>query len=147
VRNFHIRLQTTYKDVKSDRMDWLATPLDGSDLNLLPQMMTDVTLRSPERTIIIECKYTESLHQNRYFADKLKPAHLYQLCSYLRNLEGSPGPDRQADGILLYPTAGVSLDRSYVLHGHRIRIKTLDLNQPWTGIESEMLALIRPSSA
>ncbi len=144
VRNFYIRRQTTYKDVKSDRMDWLATPLDGSDLNLLPRMMTDVTLRSPERTIIIECKYTESLYQNRYFADKLKSAHLYQRCAYLRNLERNAEPDRCAEGILLYPTARVSLDQSYMLHGHRVRIKTLDLNQPWTGIEDQMLALLQP---
>ena len=35
----------------------------GSNLALLPAMETDVTLRSIDRTIVIECKYTESLYQ------------------------------------------------------------------------------------
>ena len=49
-------------------------------------MIMDANLRSADRTIIIECKYTESLYQSRFFADKLRSAHLYQLCAYLSNL-------------------------------------------------------------
>jgi 5-methylcytosine-specific restriction enzyme subunit McrC len=143
VRNFFARAQSIFK-VKQDRVEWAATALEGSDLNLLPRMMTDATLRSSDRTIVIECKYTESLFQGRFFADKLRSAHLYQLCAYLRNFEDSSGLDNRADGILLYPTAGTALDQSYRLHGHRVRIKTLDLNQPWRKIEEAMLALLQP---
>lgn len=143
VQRFFTRRQRTF-EVSNRRSDWFATALEGSDLSLLPKMETDVTLRSPERTIIIECKYTESLYQSRFFADKLRSAHLYQLCAYLRNLEGGSEPDRLADGILLYPTAGATLDQTYLLHGHRVRIKTINLNQPWPGIEQEMLALLQP---
>ena len=70
--------------------------------------------------------------------------HLYQLCAYLRNLGQERDPDRRAAGILLYPTAGIALDQSYMLHGHRVRIKTLDLNQPWLEIERDMLTLLQP---
>jgi 5-methylcytosine-specific restriction enzyme subunit McrC len=143
VRNFFARRQMTFH-VKQDRVEWFATALEGSDLHLLPLMMTDATLRSPNRTIVVECKYTESLYQSRFFADKLRSSHLYQLCSYLRNLEGNSEPDKSADGILLYPTAGNALDQSYLLHGHRIRIKTLDLNQTWQEIEQEMQSLLQP---
>ena len=146
VRNFFARRQGTFT-VSKDRSDWFATALGGSDLHLLPQMETDVTLRSAHRTIIVECKYTESLFQKHFFSDKLRSAHLYQLCAYLRNLEGGSEPDSMADGILLYPTAGTALDQSYRLHGHRIRIKTVDLNQPWNAIEDEMLGLLRPVAA
>ena len=142
VRNFFARRQRTFR-VKKERLDWSATSADGSDLNLLPHMETDVTLRSADRTIIIECKYTESLYKNRFFEDKLRSSHLYQLCAYLRNLEGNAEPDRQADGILLYPTVGITLDQSYRLHGHWVRIKTLDLNQPWIEIERVMLSLLQ----
>jgi 5-methylcytosine-specific restriction enzyme subunit McrC len=143
VRNFFSRRQRVFR-VKKERLDWFATATEGSDFKLLPQMETDVTLRSAGRTIIIECKYTESLFERRFFVNKLRSSHLYQLCAYLRNLEGNAEPDRSADGILLYPTAGVALDQSYRLHGHRVRVKTLDLNQPWTGIEGEMLSLLQP---
>ncbi len=142
VRNFFVRRQSTFRDVRSERMDWLATAEDGSDLKLLPTMNTDVTLRSASRTIIIECKYTESLYQNRFLADKLKSSHLYQLSAYLRNLENNGATDRCAEGMLLYPTAGKSLAQAFWLHGHRVSIRTLDLNQPWTMIEQQMLSLI-----
>jgi 5-methylcytosine-specific restriction enzyme subunit McrC len=145
VRNFFARRQRQFV-VKSERMEWSAMALGISTPNLLPEMVTDVTLRSPDRTIIIECKYTESVYQRRFFADKLRSAHLYQISAYLRNLESRAAPDGVADGILLYPTAGVKLDQSYRLHNHRILIRTIDLNQPWPRIEDEMLALLAPAS-
>jgi 5-methylcytosine-specific restriction enzyme subunit McrC len=146
VRNFSGRRQRVF-DAKKERFSWFATAMEGSDLKLLPQMEIDVTLRSADRTIVIECKYTESLFEHRFFSDKLRSSHLYQLCAYLRNLEGNAGPDRKADGILLYPTAGVALDQSYWLQGHQVRVKTLALDQPWAGIEKEMLSLLQPLAA
>jgi 5-methylcytosine-specific restriction enzyme subunit McrC len=143
VRNFFARRQSIFK-VKSERMGWLATAEDGSDLKLLPIMNTDASLRSPNRTIIIECKYTESLYQNRFLDEKLKPSHLYQLSTYLRNIEDNSEADRRAEGILLYPTVRKSLNQSFRLHGHRVSIRTVDLDQPWPTIEEQMLALIRP---
>jgi 5-methylcytosine-specific restriction enzyme subunit McrC len=143
VRNFFARRQSTF-EVKSERMSWSATALEGSDLGLLPEMLTDVSLRSVNRTIIIECKYSEAVYQSRFLAEKLRSSHLYQLCAYLRNLEYKGEVDLLADGILLYPTAEKSIDQSYYLHGHRVRLRTLDLNQPWTRIESQMLSLIDP---
>jgi 5-methylcytosine-specific restriction enzyme subunit McrC len=141
VRNFLKRRQMKYV-VKSDRMDWFATADDGSDLSFLPTMSTDASLRSANRTIIIECKYTERIFRSRFGSEKLQSTHLYQLCAYLRNLERNGEPDKGAEGILLYPSVGKSLDQSYVIQGHRIRVHTLDLNQPWTGIEAQMLSLV-----
>ena len=69
-----------------------------------------------------------------YFKGKFRSEHLYQLAAYLQNLE--PG----AEGILLYPTAGVAVDQSYTLHGHRVRVTTLDLNRPWPEIASTLLS-------
>ena len=123
-------------------MDWFATAAQGSDLNLLPAMSTDASLRSVTRTIIIECKYTATLFQSRYDAEKLRSSHLYQLCAYLRNLESNGEADRVAEGILLYPAAGNALNQAYRLHGHQVSVRTLDLNQPWTGIEDQMLSMI-----
>lgn len=143
VLHFFALRQKSFK-VKSERMGWFATAAEGSDLNLLPAMSTDASLRSVNRTIIIECKYTETLFQSRFGAEKLRSSHLYQLSAYLRNLEENGEADRVAEGILLYPTAGRSRDLSYRLHGHRVSVRTLDLNQPWTGIENQMLSLIGP---
>jgi 5-methylcytosine-specific restriction enzyme subunit McrC len=143
VRNFFSCRQTIFS-VKKEQTDWCASAIDNSDLKWLPKMVTDVNLRSDNRTIIIECKYTASLFQKRYSSHKLRSTHLYQLCAYLRNLEDKPEPDRSAEGLLLYPTAGIELDQSYNLQGHRVRVKTLNLNQSWMGIERDMLALLEP---
>lgn len=135
VRNFYRRSQSGYA-VKRDRMPWVGSPLDDADIALIPQMETDVTLRSSVRTIVVECKYTESIYQKHYFKGKFRSEHLYQLVAYLRNLEP------RSEGILLYPTAGVSVDQTYMLHGHRVRVTTLDLNRPWLEIASSLLALL-----
>jgi 5-methylcytosine-specific restriction enzyme subunit McrC len=141
VRNFFARRQKTFK-VRSEKMDWGSVSVEGSDLSLLPVMVTDASLRSTDRTIIVECKYTEKLFNSRFGSERLRSSHLYQLSAYLRNLEQNEGADRVAEGILLYPTAGKSLDVSYRLHGHSVRIRTLDLNLPWIEIENQMLSLI-----
>jgi 5-methylcytosine-specific restriction enzyme subunit McrC len=141
VLNFFIRRQKIFK-VKSERMDWGAVSIEGSDLTLVPVMVTDASLRSTDRTIIIECKYTEKLFNSRFAKERLRSSHLYQLSAYLRNLERNEGADRTAEAILLYPTVGKSLDVSYHLHSHSVRICTLNLNLPWTEIEAQMLSLI-----
>lgn len=135
VRNFYRRSQSTYA-VKRDRIVWVGSSLGGADFTLLPQMETDVTLRSPGRTVVVECKYTESLYQLNYFNGKFRSEHLFQLFAYLQNLEPN------SEGILLYPTAGIAADQSYILHGHRVLIKTLDLNRPWPDIASALLSLL-----
>jgi 5-methylcytosine-specific restriction enzyme subunit McrC len=143
VRNFFARRQRMFT-VKRDRIEWVAVPIGNSDPGLLPAMETDVTLRSMNKTIVIECKYTESLYQRHFFKDKLRSAHLYQLYAYLRNLENRGMPDAAADGILLYPAVNVKLDQSYSLNNHNIRIATIDLCQPWRDIEKQMLMLVDP---
>ena len=137
VRNFYRSKshQTGYK-VKRDKMKWAGSALDGADFALVPHMETDVTLRSSSRTIVVECKYTESIYQQNYFKSKFRSGHLYQLAAYLQNLEP------RSEGILLYPTANVSVDQSYMLHGHRVRVTTLDLNRSWADIASSLLALL-----
>ncbi len=135
VRNFYRRSQNFYA-VKRDKMTWTGSSVGGADFALVPQMETDVTLRSASRTIVVECKYVESMYQQNYLKEKFRSAHLYQLVTYLRNLGGD------SEGILLYPTAGVAMDQIYVLQEHRVRLTTLDLNRPWPDIAAGLLALV-----
>jgi 5-methylcytosine-specific restriction enzyme subunit McrC len=127
--------------VRAERMDWQGATASCSDRAFLPTMLTDVTLRSAHRTVIIECKYTDCLATGRFLEPTLKSQHLYQLSAYLRNLEYRNGPDSQASGILLYPTTGAAFDHEYLLHGHRLRVLTLDLRRPPAEIKAEVLSL------
>jgi 5-methylcytosine-specific restriction enzyme subunit McrC len=141
VRNFFVRHPGQAVSVSAERMEWAAVPVQGSDTDFLPGMITDVTLRYPARTIVIECKYTDCLATGRFLDESLKSQHLYQLSAYLRNLEYREVPDRTAEGILLYPSTGTAFDQEYVLHGHRFRVVTLDLTGSPQEIEKQMVAL------
>jgi hypothetical protein len=56
------------------------------------------------------------------------------------------GPDhRNADGMLLYGKTAHEdrdLDEMMQVQGHRIRIVTLDLGQPWEKIEERLTSLV-----
>ena len=77
----------------------------------------------------------------RYDALRFHSGNLYQLHAYLTNKAVEPGWE-DVEGMLLYPSNGYSFDHTFTLHGHhRIRISTVDLQQAWPAIESEMLEL------
>jgi 5-methylcytosine-specific restriction enzyme subunit McrC len=133
VRNFLARRQQLFAEVRAEEMNWSAIPIGDSDIRFLPAMLTDVTLRSPTKTAVIECKFTPSLFQRaRYSSEKFRSSHLYQLCTYLRALEQNDGPDAAAEGILLYPAASVKLDQRFFVQGHLIRVKTIDLDRDFS---------------
>ncbi|MVN76348.1 hypothetical protein GO988_08430 [Hymenobacter sp. HMF4947] len=138
VRNFYRREQRQYR-VFTETITWQAeaTP---ADLALLPTMLTDTTLDSPARKIILDTKYYAAALRSRYDQPRLIAPHLYQLYAYLQNVRPTPG--QALEGILLYPATTAAVDVRYTLGGHPVRIVTLDLHQPWPGIAADLLTLI-----
>lgn len=141
VRNFY-RLEQCDFSVGSDRIRWDAAAEDAHHLGLLPSMFTDASLRSKDRTIVIETKYYRDTMQEHHGRETLRSENLFQLYAYLKNLEVNGGPDAEAEGILLYPTVTRELDARYTVQGHRLRVVTLNLNQEWRGIHDDLIALI-----
>lgn len=142
VFNFFRHEQQVY-EVSRDAIHWDLEAGDELGRQRLPQMRTDVSLRSSTRTLVIETKYYGRTLQ-RHFAGKatIRSAHLYQLMAYLRNLERRDGTDRYADGLLLYPAVRESLQHDYTMPGHRLQVSTIDLAQPWQQIETDLLTMI-----
>jgi 5-methylcytosine-specific restriction enzyme subunit McrC len=103
-------------------------------------MLTDTTLESPARKIILDTKYYAAALRPRFDQPRLIAPHLYQLYAYLQNQRPSPG--QALEGILLYPATTAPVDARYTLGGHPVRIATLDLAQPWPGIAASLLALV-----
>jgi 5-methylcytosine-specific restriction enzyme subunit McrC len=139
VRNFYRREQRQYR-VFVETISWQAASPVPQDLALLPTMLTDTTLESVSRKIILDTKYYAAALRPRYDQPRLIAPHLYQLYAYLQNLRPTPG--QQLEGILLYPAATAATDVRYTLGGHPVRIVTLDLHQPWPGIAADLLALV-----
>ena len=104
-------------------------------------MVTDVTLRSCEKTIVLDTKYYRNTLTN-YRGERVWSGHLYQLFSYLSNMERSSEVDRQAEGILLYPVVGQHLDLRFEGRGHKIRVVTVNLDQEWKAIHERLLSVI-----
>ena len=139
VRNFYRREQRQYR-VFAETIAWQAEAPQSASLALLPTMLTDTTLESPSRKIILDTKYYAAALRPRYDQQRLISPHLYQLYAYLQNLR--PAPGQALEGILLYPAATAAVDVRYSLGGHPVRIVTLDLHQPWPGIAADLLALV-----
>jgi 5-methylcytosine-specific restriction enzyme subunit McrC len=133
-------------DVASDRFRWdIDAPDSQSDL-LMPMMETDITLRSPQRVVVIDTKFSKSVFQRRYEKDKLRSEHLYQLFAYLKNLEPKGSGYANADGILLYPTVDSPVQFATTVQGHRLSVRTVDLSQTPAVIREDVLALLEPAS-
>ena len=98
VRNFYRIEQTEYR-VSSDSLAWAIERDVGHGHELFPSMQTDVSLRSKERTVVVECKWYREPLALSYGQPRIRADHLYQVFAYLKNLEaraGTPIPERRA---------------------------------------------------
>lgn len=142
VRNFYRREQRTFT-VEPLHLSWDAEQLSNGGQGQLPTMRVDVFLRSQERRIIVDTKYYVDALQSYRGAQTFHSGHLYQLFAYLRNAQRIDGTDRY-DGMLLYPEARSRPDANYRIHGHSIRLATVNLAHPWPLIARRLLDLIEP---
>lgn len=148
VRNFLRREQDAFQ-VGRQTLQWRAEGAPDQ-LALLPLMrtdisLTDISLNAPGRRIIIEAKFYREALQHSHEVGKARSAHLYQLFSYLRNVPAMPGAP-PVEGILLYPASGPPPAMDVVVHGHRLRLASIDLGAPWAAIRGQLLALSLPQA-
>ena len=112
---------------------------------ILPGMRTDIVLdhQTSGRRIVIDTKFTSILKPGRYRDETLSSGHLYQVYAYLRSQvgQGDSSADR-AEGLLLHPSVGESVDETAVIQGHRIRFLTVDLTADASAIRAGLLRVI-----
>lgn len=112
---------------------------------MLPQMKTDVELRTENRLIILDCKYYQQALSLGYHSDsgKFRSENLYQLHAYLQNAKLRAQREGEAldaiCGMLLYPAVNETFCHEFKLQSHPMRICTVNLNQPWQSLETELL--------
>lgn len=142
IRNFYRRHAEGYRAIHSEMIRWANATGSPDDLAFLPQMRTDVTLRRPRLVLVVDAKYYgETLQEYRGRAT-IRSGHLYQLLTYLKNVAATAMADDEVEGLLIYPLTTRPLDVDVRIHGHRIRVSTLELNQPWHQIHADLLALL-----
>jgi 5-methylcytosine-specific restriction enzyme subunit McrC len=140
LRHFYYLHRTEYR-VRAESSEWNVTGASDHDVALLPRMVTDITLRHPDHTIIVDAKfYKKALVQSPY-GERVRSEHLYQLVTYLQH-ERLRQQDRALSGMLIYPDVGRSLRLRYRLLGIPVVIATIDLGHEWHHIEDELNALL-----
>jgi 5-methylcytosine-specific restriction enzyme subunit McrC len=141
MRNFYNLKQSRFA-VARTQPKWNASAVEVSDLHFLPTMMTDATLRSTDRQIVIDAKYYRDALQTNFGTRRVHSGNLYQLLAYLHGTAPENHGTQSIEGMLVYPAGEQELDLSYTIDGYKVRIYTLNLAQPWHQIESDLLSLI-----
>lgn len=141
IRNFYRRELKRYK-VYRENITWDVSGGNEAFYEYLPQMQTDISVESDTRKIIIDTKYYRDAFTYYMDSKKLNSNNLYQLFAYLKNGEAKGGLNLGAEGMLLYPMVDQQIDYDYFIQGHKVKIRTIDLNQEWKLIHKRLLDII-----
>jgi 5-methylcytosine-specific restriction enzyme subunit McrC len=138
VYNF-LRLERRDLDVRRENIPWKIDSLSHGTRSLLPQMQTDISIKTSTRNVIIDTKYYRKTLREHYGAERIRSEHLYQLLCYLSNIRE---PGQVVEGILLYPMVDRDLKERYCILGMTVRVETLNLAQPWNSVREALSQLV-----
>jgi 5-methylcytosine-specific restriction enzyme subunit McrC len=127
---------------------WPVEKLTAGIAAILPTMRTDIVLDHSAscRRIVIDTKFNSIVTGGWYREESLRSGYVYQIYAYLRSQVGCGDPlADQAQGLLLHPSVGVTVDETVVIQGHSIRFATVDLTATTTDIRSQLLRMCEPS--
>ena len=143
VANFYRAEQSVFDVAPQTVVPWheAASPIEA-DLSRIPRMIPDVVLESEQRRIILDTKYyRQALAVGRFGGRRVRSSHLYQVFAYIENRNaGWPGAPHE--GILLYPVVEDAFAFDLRLKGHRIQVRSVDLDQEWAAVHEELLSVL-----
>lgn len=137
-----LSIEHTNLKVTREHVPWSACSIDDPELEYLPTMRTDITVRQGQQTMVIDAKYYEETLSSYYDSKKLHGNHLYQLLAYVTNMRSHQGVEGSIEGMLIYPTVSDALNLQYNIQGHVMRVATLNLMLPWAEIQRGLSALV-----
>ena len=129
-----------YRWKGAETIKWDVAESAAEDARYLPDMVTDISMTTPQGYLVIDTKYYYEALKGQY-DPKVISANLYQLFAYLKNLEKRGTDYRECAGLLLYPSVQQDLNLNYEIQGHRISIRTIDLNEAWQEIHNNLLEI------
>ena len=128
----------------SKQQAWPVTACSRGLNDYLPSMETDIIVENiqAQRRIVVDTKFNQVVTRSQFGGLRFKTAHLYQLFAYLRSQEEASDPmSISADGILLYPSAGLHIDETALIQKHRMRFVTVDLGRPSAEVVEQLRAI------
>ena len=112
-----------------------------TEAGLLPVMQTDITLRQGSKVLIIDAKYYTHMTQESYDVHKLHSGNLYQIFTYVKNMQESlPADAPPVSGMLMYARTDGELlpDGDYTMSGNPIGVRSLDLSCEFDEIRKQL---------
>ena len=126
------------------KVEWFGNPLDDESADYLPIMKPDIVLGNEKRKIVLDTKYYKQALKENWNKKTISSANIYQMFSYMRNLEAQNSEYKGCDGILLYPTVDPTFKgAAWELHGHKLYVKFINMNQDWKLIHDDLIAIIK----
>ena len=141
VRNFYAH--HSHFKVSAAQLSW-NVEAEAQTKDLVPIMKTDVSLYSPERQIIIDCKFYKQAFKANYGKERFNRDHLFQLFAYLENVAHSKNW-HNTEGVILYPSVGNDFHHHLALNNHPLTLCSINLNQDWKIIESRLFDILSPA--
>ncbi len=128
--------------VAASQIPWA---VDDGIREMLPVMQSDIMLSRQDTVLIIDAKYYTPTTQEQYGVHTIHSNNLYQIFTYAKNKDEEFGEkSHTVSGMLLYARTDeiIQPDQSYHMSGNRIDVKTLDLNQEFSGIRDQLNAIV-----
>ena len=113
--------------------------IEGDDYGFLPHMITDVTLRKGNKTLIIDAKFYGRSMQQNMSKKSYHSGNMYQIYSYVKNMDKHHTGN--VSGMLLYARTDeeiVPKGESFRIDNNRITIDSLDLNREFKYIREDL---------
>jgi 5-methylcytosine-specific restriction enzyme subunit McrC len=122
------------------QLDWESPGMS----EVLPGMTTDIILDSPDRDrrIVIDTKFTSLLKPGHYKSRSISSGYLYQIYAYLKSQAGKGGLNEIAEGLMLHPSVGESIDLATSIQGQTIRFATVDLSKDSQTVRRQLLSAV-----
>lgn len=114
---------------------------DKPMLDFIPMMKTDITIEFEDRMLIIDAKFYNKILRENYLNARCRTIssnNLYQIMAYVDNQD--PYKTGNVSGMLLYAQTvnEPTIDIKQQLNMHTIMVKTLDLNESWENIKTQL---------
>lgn len=125
--------------------DRLTKELDDGIGTMLPVMQSDIMLTKDDTVLIIDAKYYTHTTQTQYDVHTLHSGNLYQIFTYVKNKDtGFGDKPHTVSGMLLYAATDEAIqpDNSYQMSGNKISVRTLDLNQEFSEIATQLNTIV-----
>lgn len=119
--------------------------LDDGIGTMLPVMQSDIMLSRGSRVLIIDAKYYTHTTQTQYNVHTLHSNNLYQIFTYVKNKDAEfDEKPHTVSGMLLYARTDEDIqpDNVYQMSGNKISVRTLNLNQDFSGIAAQLNAIV-----